>query len=117
MSVLLFLKGLAAAGFGWHAAHHAAMGLRTINESDTASLNDDSGLTTYNSSDDGTITIPNDQTAGWSKQHTLVLYQSGVGSASFLAGAGVTLRNSGLRTYQYGFLIARRVAVNEWVVA
>lgn len=101
----------------WHAAAHANLTGRTLTTvTNPAILADDGTTITYSSDIPGTVAIQSDVISGWTGNHTLMIYQSGIGDCKFVGGDGVLVRNASSSTFQYGFLIARRVNTNEWVV-
>lgn len=61
------------------------------------------------------ITINADALTGFSKSEKLELVQYGAASASFAAGAGVTLRGTAPTPAQYYTAKIRRIGANEWV--
>lgn len=62
------------------------------------------------------LTIPNDATAGWSRNEVIAAYQGGAAAVSFAAdtGNGVTLRGTAPTAAQYSTHGVMRVGANEW---
>lgn len=82
-----------------------------------AARTDDSGiiLKCNHASAPIVITIDADAAVGWSKAEKLELVQYGAASATFAAGAGVTVRGSAPAPAQYYTARIRRIGANEWV--
>lgn len=91
---------------------------RTITTNSNLTIGDVGNTIRVNSATAVVLTIPNDTTVAWSGDTILSAYQQGVGTVSFAAGSGVTLRTpSGLPTaVQYSIASAMRVSANEWVL-
>ena len=62
------------------------------------------------------LTVPSDATAGWIDAVTIAACRKGVGSVTFAAGAGVTLRGDLATPAQYGSKGIVRIGTNEWTV-
>lgn len=95
-----------------------------LTTSTTAALSHIGSLQRLNSGSAITFTIPPDATAptvGFANGDVVVVSQWGAGAASFVAGAGVTLRfkaSVGLNLLeQYAVAWALKVGTNEWLVA
>lgn len=63
------------------------------------------------------LTIPNDATINWPADTSLTVYQELAATASFAAGAGVTLRaptGTAVTSVQFGLISVLKVGANEW---
>jgi hypothetical protein len=86
-------------------------------ENYTLALSDSAKVVAMNNASARTVTIPANATVAFPVGSVVNVYRQGAGAVTVAAAAGVTLRNGGAISSQFGEVSCRKRATNEWVLA
>jgi hypothetical protein len=82
----------------------------------TLALSDAARVVAIDSSSDRTVTVPNNNTVELPVGSVVNVYRAGSGAVTVEGEAGVTVRNAGDISDQYGEVSLRKRGTNEWVL-
>jgi len=82
----------------------------------TLDLSDSAKVVAVNSANDKTVTVPPNSAVAFDVGTVVNVYRAGAGAVTVAAGAGVTVRNAGDISDQFGEVSCRKRATDEWVL-
>ena len=83
----------------------------------TIEVADTGKVIAVNSSSNLTVTVPRKATEPFPLGSVLNVYRAGTGTVTIAAAGGVTVRNAGEITDQFGEVSLRKRATDEWVLS
>lgn len=82
----------------------------------TFDLSDSARVVAVNSANAKTVTIPPNSSVEFPVGTVVNVYRAGAGDVSVVGGSGVTVRNAGDVSDQFGEVSCRKRAADEWVL-